>query len=491
MGYGKANSAFTQIRRPCCPFRKFCIFLHGENPHCVLEQRDYLSRKVDELELAMDIRNRQYRELLANYKELEDKTSHLEDELAQALKAPFIKYEKKEVPENPKKRGAPVGHPGWFRGKPDQVNKTVDAYLDNCPLCDSENISPCNHTTEHIQEDIANGKLTSTCFVRCYYWCGNCKSVVHDWGENEIPNAFIGPEARAKATFLRHQIKVFYDSAQQVLEYLCGLTVVPCSIVGFDRKFAQTAELVYENLKKSLTETPFMHPDETGWKRGWLWILTNLDIAFFHIDESRGSQVVIDHLGEHYGGILISDFWSTYRSKVDAFAKQKCTVHLLRDVKELLKDETLGLNTKNFLLEFKTLFKDAIFLHNTHTTLPHAEYRLAKKDILKRFKKLCRHTELEHHETANIRKRLITFADELFVFLEFPALPPTNNAAEQGIRNAVLFRKITFGNMTARGKRDVSIIMTIIRTAMLQKLNPIEIVKKIMLNTAPVMPEAP
>jgi hypothetical protein len=82
-------------------------------------------------------------------------------------------------------------------------------------------------------------------------------------------------------------------------------------------------------------------------------------------------------------------------------------------------------------------------------------------------------------------------SDELLVFLKHPAIFPTNNAAEQSIRNAVLFRKITFGNMTKRGKRNVAVIMTIIRTAMLRKLDPIGVLREIMLNDAPLMPEAP
>ena len=75
-----------------------------------------------------------------------------------------------------------------------------------------------------------------------------------------------------------------------------------------------------------------MHADETGWKRDWLWVFTNPFITFFDIDESRGSQVVIDHLGAFYHGVLITDFWNAYRNKVGAFAKQKCLVHFLRDI---------------------------------------------------------------------------------------------------------------------------------------------------------------
>ena len=300
--------------------------------------------------------------------------------------------------------------------------------------------------------------------VPIYYWCRNCKKAVHGWGENEILNAFIGPDVRAKISFMRHEVKTSYNGARLALLCLGNL-------------------------------------DETGWKRDWLWTFTNPNIAFFHIDDSRGSKVVIDHLGEFYNGILISDFWSAYRNKIGAFAKQKCLRHIMGDIRDLLKDESLTSEAKMFLSDVKELFKDAILLHNMYPTLSNEEYRPACKDIRKRFKKLRSRPELEHHETDNIRKRLINFKDELLVFLKYPAIPPTNNPAEQGIRNAVLFRKISFGNMTERGKRNVSIIMTILRTAKLRALDPIKVLVAIMTNNASstllnrflrrAMPEAP
>jgi len=237
---------------------------------------------------------------------------------------------------------------------------------------------------------------------------------------------------------------------------------------------------LYDALKRSLPEYPFMHADETGWKRDWLWVFTNPFITFFDIDESRGSQVVIDHLGAFYHGILITDFWNAYRSKIGAFAKQKCLVHLLRDIKELLD---AGLQkypgAARFLAVVKELLQDAIFLHGQHSALTSTEYRSGRKDILKRFRELYRHAPLSHHEADNIRKRLITFKNELFVFLKYPAVNPTNNFAEQKIRNAVLLRKLIFGSMTASGKLNIALAMTIIRTAMQRALNPIKILRDI------------
>lgn len=129
MGHDKLNFECKRIKRPYCPFKKFCIFLRDENPVAALGQRYYLSKRVDELEFAMDIANRQYRELLARNQELEGKNTHLAKEFSQALQAPFKKYEKREAPENSKKCGAPVGHPGWFRKKPDHIDITTDVYL--------------------------------------------------------------------------------------------------------------------------------------------------------------------------------------------------------------------------------------------------------------------------------------------------------------------------------------------------------------------------
>ncbi|MFA6715392.1 MAG: IS66 family transposase, partial [Victivallaceae bacterium] len=478
---GKPDNGYKQVKRPYCPFRNFCVFLNGEAPETILAERDYLRERVDTFEFGMDFTNRQVKKLLERIRELEDTNTQLNSDLTEARQALFNRYPKKEPPENPKERGAPVGHPGWFRGNPEQIDKTVDVYLDVCPFCGSEDISPCNHTTEHIQEDIEEGKLIATCFVHCYYWCPGCQRVVHGWGENEIPNVFIGPDAKAKTSFMRHEVKASYNGTRLALQCFGNLKLTPGTLVGFDNHISKHGKPLHEALKQSLPGYSYMHADETGWKQDWLWIFTNRQIVFFHIDESRGSKVVIDHLGEFYNGILITDFWNAYRNLIGAFAKQKCLRHILGDIKKLLdKGLPNHPNAEAFLEDVKELFKDAIFLYNQHAVLTPDEYRSAKKNIFKRFKKLRSHTELEHHEADNIRKRLINFKDELFVFLKYPEIvEPTNNFAERGIRPGVLFRKITFGNRTTQGKVNVAFAMTIIKTAMLRALDPIEILRSI------------
>ena len=44
----------------------------------------------------------------------------------------------------------------------------------------------------------------------------------------------------------------------------------------------------------------------------WLWVLMNAHYTLFHVDKSRGSEVVRKLLGEVYGGTLHTDFYSAY-----------------------------------------------------------------------------------------------------------------------------------------------------------------------------------
>jgi hypothetical protein len=128
-----------------------------------------------------------------------------------------------------------------------------------------------------------------------------------------------------------------------------------------------------------------------------------------------------------------------------------------------------------FFNALKKLIQDAISLHIQHSILTAEQYRSGRKTILKKFRTLYQHPPLLHHEVDNIRQWLITFTNELFVFLKYPVIEPTNNFAEQQIRNSFLLRKLIFDNMTACGKMNVALAIAIIITSMQRAFNSIEI----------------
>jgi hypothetical protein len=75
---------------------------------------------------------------------------------------------------------------------------------------------------------------------------------------------------------------------------------------------------------------------------------------------------------------------------------------------------------------------------------------------------------------ARTSRGLLKHWNHLFTFLEHEGVEPTNNSAERGIRPAVQWRKICFGNQSNAGQVLTARLLTATRTCFLQNKNPFE-----------------
>lgn len=64
--------------------------------------------------------------------------------------------------------------------------------------------------------------------------------------------------------------------------------------------------------------------------------------------------------------------------------------------------------------------------------------------------------------------------DWLWTFLDVAGVEPTNNASERALRPAVIWRKLSFGPLSARGSRFVETILTVAETCHRQSRNSFE-----------------
>lgn len=181
-------------------------------------------------------------------------------------------------------------------------------------------------------------------------------------------------------------------------------------------------------------------------------------------------------LGDEYDGILASDFYSAYNDKVQAKNKQKCLVHLLREVKKIEEKNNFDENAQEKLLcqKLKETLKDAIRAWN--------EFHQGEKSIedLRTVKEVTAQKLIEvisfpqeNKDIQRLKKRLIKHENELLTFLEHPEIEPTNNRAERALRASVIMRKITFGNRSTIGVRNHQVIMSILQTACLHGIEPL------------------
>jgi hypothetical protein len=60
----------------------------------------------------------------------------------------------------------------------------------------------------------------------------------------------------------------------------------------------------------------------------------------------------------------------------------------------------------------------------------------------------------------------------LFTFLKYPEVQPTNNQAEQSLRNMMIFRKICFGTRSNDGSYAHSVLPSLLLTAKRQSKHP-------------------
>jgi len=167
----------------------------------------------------------------------------------------------------PKKRGAPKGHPGTTRRKPDRVDEHVDVFLEECPECGGHDLKKCKRHEDHYQEDIVIPQTKVTCFRHHFYYCSKCKTVVYGQGEGELSGSYIGPVAKGIAGWLHYQMRIPYRQIRRLFHELFRLDFDPSSTPGFDRQIRCRGDPFYEQLKKLLPEQAFAHLDETGWRK--------------------------------------------------------------------------------------------------------------------------------------------------------------------------------------------------------------------------------
>jgi transposase len=76
-----------------------------------------------------------------------------------------------------------------------------------------------------------------------------------------------------------------------------------------------------------------------------------------------------------------------------------------------------------------------------------------------------------HARVAGFCKGLWEHRQNLWTFVKVEGVEPTNNTAEQALRQAVIWRKLSFGTQSAAGSRFVERLLTVVETCRRQKRN--------------------
>lgn len=421
------------------------------------------------------------RELRKQLRKLSEENKYLKIMVDYLRKERYGKKKKKEKTKEEgvdvKKKGAPFGHKGVTRVKPEHIDEEIMvADPECCPKCGSQDIEWWLKTIEeHIDEEIIIPTRKVVKFLKRVFQCKGCGEFIRNRGEGEMPGAYIWPQAKSFANYLRFDVGIAQQKVQRIFKELFGLKFHQTSVVGFETQLRVRGQSLYEEIGAILKQTQMIYIDETGWKKDglayWLWCFCNSIIAFYHMDKSRGAKVIQAILGDKFNGIIISDFLAAY--KAIKSKKQKCLPHLLRIIERLELSGAIDKEAEEFCKQLKSIVKEIISLFKNRGKI--AKYIDMRADIIIRCKKLLA-KELAHKKAERLRKKLKKdHQDELYTCLFHPSSDFNNNFAERQLRPNVIMRKITYGNRSEKGLKNHAVITSLLQTAKLNRHYPPEI----------------
>jgi hypothetical protein len=264
----------------------------------------------------------------------------------------------------------------------------------------------------------------------------------------------------ALTAWLNKRLGMTTRSVCKLLQGLFGLKLTPGGLTQALDRVADKVQPAFDQLVTDLRGQSGVWVDETSWWVGgpgwWLWTFTSPDLTVYHVDTSRGRDVVLDMLGQDFQGVLTSDCLASYENL--PYRMQKCYAHHLKAIAQANEKEP-----SDYLLQLRGLLHAAMFLQGYRGDLSPPEWAEKRQHLEDRADELLLRTT-PPAGAAKVAERIRKRRRWLFTFLDAPALEATNNRAERALRPAVIARKLSCGNKTARGKRTWEILASLAAT---------------------------
>jgi hypothetical protein len=385
-------------------------------------------------------------------------------------------YVKPTARKRKRKPGARNGHTGTRRPTPTRIDRRQNHRLAQCPECGGR-LQRCRRTRTRIIEDIpeeVQPVVTEHTIHRDF--CPRCKKHVEPVVPDALPGATIGHGLVSLTSWFHYGLGVTIDQIVQIQNYHLQTKLTPGGLVQAWHRLAEVLAGWYEQIGTEAKDSAYLHADETGWrvngKTHWLWCFANPQVCYYMIDRSRGSPALQKFFTEAFGGTLLHDFWAAYRS-VEVGDRQVCLVHLLRELEEVdLRNDSEA--WKAFAKMLRRLVWDGIRLRRRADFTP-KRYASRVQRLNRRICELI-HEEYGDADAERLAKRLRSWGDHVFAFLDTPEIPWENNFAERQIRPAVIIRKNSLSNRSERGAATQAILMTVYRTLKMRGHNPMQVV---------------
>ena len=406
------------------------------------------------------------------------------------------KSEKQDTPGTGRKRGQQRGAPGHGRTqrptleeKEERQNPPEDALV--CSCCGKPYVANGERSSTVIEIEV---KAHTRRIVRPRYRRGcDCASspleVTAPPPARLFPRTPYGISVWARILFERFAC---FRPLRRVAAWLTdqGLASAPGTVAGSVPRFLPLFEPLAKAILAYQNEMAVRHGDETGWRiqslsetgrsrRAWLWISVSAEAVYFLIDPSRSAEVAMKLFGSVKGIVfLVCDRYAAYGKMARELDGKVilcwCWVHQRRDFIECAAGQAkLTQWCREWIERIASIYRlnEARLKHyDPGLERQTPEFDAAQGELKKAVDGLFAHAERElaalpaKAREGKALRSLLKHREGLSVFVGKPQVPMDNNAAERGLRGAVIGRRLSFGSDSEKGADFTAIMYSVVGT---------------------------
>jgi transposase len=360
---------------------------------------------------------------------------------------------KGDAKETQDKREASLGREGGGRPLSENPDETIKATVKNCQNCGTEIEESLQNLLQRYDKiDIPPIQPIVTRVERYGCCCPKC-------GQQQIasvpmgmePGSPFGNRIAALVTTLRYSHAISYNRMKQLLGEVFGLEI--------------------SGILEVLRSARLVCSDETSarvnGKNQWEWVFQNEHVCFHIIRPSRGADVIETVMKDNRPKIWVSDLFSAQKTN-PAESWQVCLAHQLRDCQY-----GIDAGDEIFSQRMKTILLRSFVLRNRWSGLSESTRYQYRCRLYRDLKAVLALTPTQE-DGIRLQNRYRELQDNLFLFLDDPTIPATNNTSEQALRWSVIFRKVTNGFRSDWGRDLFANVRSVVNTGKRQGLSAFE-----------------
>ena len=305
--------------------------------------------------------------------------------------------------------------------------------------------------------------------------CPGCGVITAGPLPEGVPTGSFGPRLHATLSLWAAEFRLAKRPVQRLAQGSFGLDISLGMIAKLEGQTATMLEPVDAELAQAVRLDPKVHIDETSWReagaRVWLWMGQSDRATHYRISPHRDADTARAILGDDSGKVVLCDRYCAYTW---VKKKQWCWAHLRRDFQAMIDRCDGGTATGRRLLRWSNHLFWA-WHRVADGELSWDEFLWWAGRIQVRLRAdlelgaLCGSTK-----TMGTSGQLLKGWEHLWRFLAGDGTEPTNNAAERGLRHAVLWRRTSGGTASELGSRFVCRLLSVVATCRQQGRSMLE-----------------